>query len=434
MPDNIEIASSPSVAAPIPRQTTADDLLEMYAQEDQVKSDEVNVEVEKQARVAEELPKKIVANKLVKNLENKSEAESVLNGEENGNQEADEKASEENQEAGKEEVKAFKAKLGDSEVDIPEEATITQKIGNKDVSFKVADAVKAFVGQETFNRNMDRRVQAVTSKETKLRSEYEQIKTKAGNLTQLAKRGEWVPVIKSLAKMAAGNSDLDVVELEKQCLESLENIRKLYSDMTPEQRELYYANRRAEAAKEEAKTLREQNQHKEAVAQIEREIDQLCTANALEKDRFYKLFETLSQNNVGDGKKFSSADEIEPKHVLEFHQDIQHLGKVQDAVSRVNEALIDDDDFCREMFELTRSHQEFTVEDLESIIRDALSTNSQSIENLNRKVQQANSQNLRTQLSQGGSKGQTSEIDEELEEDFLRTSKRERQLAHLMRR
>jgi hypothetical protein len=205
--------------------------------------------------------------------------------------------------------------------------------------------------------------------------------------------------------------------------------------MTKEQRDLYFANRKAEAASEESSKLRRQQEQQSQLISLEKEIDGLCAANGLDKNRFFKLYGALAEKQVGDGKRFQAPEDIEPQHVIEFHQDIQHIGKVIDAVSEVNEALADDSDFCNEIFEITRNRPDFSVEDISTIVRDALNANSPAIENLNRKVQQANSQTLRTQLNQGSSKKNSqSDIDRELEEDFLKLEKRQKQVAHLFRR
>lgn len=428
--------STPTAATTAPRQTTPDDLLSMYDEETKGKTDEVKKEVEKQARVQQELPKKLVADKLVKSLDSKPIPQE--GGEEDYESEegSQEKSGEEGSEKESQEVKAIKAKLGDEEVSIPEEAEITQKIGNKQVTFKVADAVKAFVGQEEFNRNMDRRVQSVTSRERRFDEGYKEMTEKASRLVKLAQSGEWMPVVKVLAKMASRNGKIDPVEVEKKVLENLDKVQDLYSKMTPQEREVYFAQRRAEAAEDETRELRSHTQRTEAERAIEHEVKSLCSQEGITEDRFFELYGTLAEKAVGEGKRFASPEEIQPQHVREFHKDCEHYAKIDQAVSRVSEALLDDEVFCEEVFELTRTHPEFTEEDIEQIVRDALSANSQSIENLNRKVQKASTDSLRTQLNQGNSGRQeaNSEEDDELEEFFFKSNKRQAQLARLMRR
>lgn len=412
----------------LPKATTADDLLDMYEAEEGNAKGEVAKEVEKQARVAEELPKKLAANELVKNLEK--------NGNEDGSEEEDSEESreEDNQETSQEEVKAFKAKLGDAEIDIPEEAIILTSVNGKDVPVKVADAVKAFAQQETFNRQMVKRTNDVVAKERKIDNQYQEIRTRAAKISNMAAQGEWLPVIKTLAKMAAGNSGIDPVTYEKQCLDSLHEIHDVYTKMSPEQRDVYFAKRSAEAAKEEANAYRTKAEQAAAIDEVEREVAQVQQQHGIPKDVFWGRWNALATNMVGDGKKFATIEDIQASDVVEFHQDVQHLKLVDGAVEAVAPELVKDQQFCMEVFNLTKAHPEFDAKDIEAIVREALGASSQSIENLNRKVERAKSVGLQTQLGKANSKAELSELDKELEETFFQYDKRNARISRLVQR
>lgn len=419
-----------SAVQPLPRSITPDDLLTMYDEEAKASSDEVAKEVDKQAKVAEELPKKLAANELVKKLEQKDSAanpgEDDDGGEARSDGSADGEKKAEEVEKPADAPKAFKAKLGDAEVDIPEAAAITVKVDGKDVAVTVADAVKAFQTQTEFNRGIDRRLGFVDSKEKQLKSQYEDIKTRAQTITQLARQGDWIPVIRTLAKMAAGKTGNDPIAIEKECIESLEKVHEVYTKMTPEQRDVYFAKRRAEHAEQDAAELRKQNERTTAQQQIEKEIGSLQKQHGIGDEQFWNLYQVLSAHEVGDGKKFGTIEEITPQDVVAFHGDVQHIKKVEDAIGKVSAELVDDGDFCREVFEITRNHPEFDVSDIEAVVRTALAEDTTSIGNLNRKVAKGKSETLRAQL--GGASPKTEEksaIDEELEETFFNYSKRD---------
>jgi hypothetical protein len=438
MSDDLSVQQTTAIEQPVPRQTTADDLLDMYAQEEAEQSKEIDTEAEKQARIAEEVPKKMAARQLAKNLD--QDGQNYDEGEDDGSlQESSEESSEEDSEESQQKdqevaVKAIKAKLGEEEVDLPEEAEITEKIGNKEVTFKVKDAIKAYTRQEEFNRNMDRRVSEISSRERNLQSKFDEVKIKAGKIAQLAQQGEWIPVVKALAKMAVGDSGQDPVEYEKACLESLGEVYKVFTGMTKEQRDVYFAKRRAEAAEDKARQLETRTQRSEATRALEQEIETLRSQHGIPQQKFWQLYETLVKNQVGEGKRFSAPEEVEPEHVIEFHSDVQHIGKIHEAAEAVSPALSEDADFCMEVFRLTKDHPEFTSEDLQQIIRDALKQPNKSIENLNRKVAHAQSKGMAAQFKQASSTGQKDAIDEELEEFFFKPEKRARQIAALTRR
>ena len=427
--ENQSTSSSPSVVTPLPKATTPDDLLAMYDEEVVETKEEVSKEVEKQAKVAEELPKKILSNKLVKSLEQKEQStvpqpEDETSEEDEGGDESEEgseEASEEDQETEevKSEVKAFKAKHGEEELDIPEEAVIPVKVNGKDVNLKVKDAVQAFVRQDEFNRKMDSRVSSVVHREKKLEQELGTIKERAEGVIRLAAQGDFIPGVRALAKMVGLTQHSEVVQLEKAMMENLDSIRKVWTEMTPEQRDAYLANRRAEEANKELQATRESTQRQQSETQLQQKVQTLMQQSGVTEEIFWGHFKTLVENAVGEGQLFAKPDDIRPEDVITYHKQVELVRKVDTALKKVNPALLEQP-IADEVINLVAGHDEFTVEDIEQIVRDALGAPSKTVENLNRKVEQANSRGLRTQLKQVSStKKADTQTDDEMYEHFF---------------
>ncbi len=401
-----------SVITPLAKKTTADDLLNMYEQEGQEESSEINKEADKQAKIQQEIPKKILADKLVKNLE-KAE-ESLTPSDETP-------LGEQVEEPTQSEIKAFKAKHGDIELDIPEEAVIPVKVNNKDVSLKVKDAVAAFVRQDEFNRNMDRRVSTVTQKERRLEQELGSIKEKAESVVKLAAQGDFFPGVRALAKMAGITSNSDVVELERAMLDNLEDLRKVWSDMNPEQRNAHLANRRAEEAQKELENERAKIRKVDDESQLMSKIQHVTSQAGMDESQFWGSFKELVDNAVGEGKLFSDPREITPEHVVNFHRQVETVTKVDQALRMVEPELINQP-IADEVIKLVlASDEDMSAEDIAQVVREARNAPSSTVENLNRKVEQAYSKGLRTQLKQVSStqKAESKQLDEEMYEHFF---------------
>jgi hypothetical protein len=433
MSGKIDVINSPSVVAPPPKSTSADDLLEMYDNEVVETEAEVSKEAEKQARIAEEVPKKILAKKLVKNLEKQeaatqlpteevedAEEELVEGGDEDEGEESTSEESEEGQEESQvADVKAFKAKYGDKDLDIPEEAVIPVKVNGKDVPLKIKDAVQAFVKQDEFNRNMDRRVGAVSHKEKKLEEEYGSIQEKAQSVIKLAAQGDFIPGIRALAKMVGMTSNSEIVQLEKAMLDNLDNIQKVWTQKTPEQREAYFANRRAEELQKELEATRKSTERQQGEAQLKSKVQTLIEHNGLTEETFWQNYQELAEAAVGEGQLFKDPREIQPEDVVAYHKQVQVVRKVDSALKKVNPALLEEP-IADELIKLVAAQDDFTAEDVEKIVRDALGAPSKTVENLNRKVEQANSKGLRTQLKQVSStKKVNNAVDDEMYEHFF---------------
>lgn len=408
---------SSSIVIPLAKKTTPEDLLSIYEQEDAQESEEISREAEKQAKIQEEVPKKLLANQLVKNLEKAEKEETQL-----AEQKEDDLHQEKEEEvAPAPEVKAFKAKHGDVELEIPEEAVIPVKVNNKDVSLKVKDAVAAYVRQDEFNRNMDRRVGAVTQKERRFEQELNSIKSKAESVVKLAAQGDFFPGVRALANMAGITSHSDVVELEKVMLDNLEDLRKVWSDMNPEQRNAYLANRRAEEAQKELERERNKSKKVETESQLNSEIKQAISQAGIDENSFWSLFKELVDNAVGEGKTFSDPREITPTDVVNFHRQVEVVSKVEQALNMVEPELVNQPIADEVIKMVLANDDDMSVEDIVHVVREARNAPSKTVENLNRKVEQANSRGLRTQLKQVSSakKAEEKQVDDEMYEHFF---------------
>lgn len=353
-----------SVEAP-PRPTTPDDLLELYAKEE---SNGVSKEAETNGTAkpaaAPEAPKE------------------------------EAKPAEETKTLGEEDGATIKGRLNGEEVAIPLGAEITQEINGKEVTFKAEQAIQAYVKQEEFNRNMDRRVTKVAQREQALTNEMAGVKTKAIEVVNAALKGDFLSSIRSLAQLAAGKSDFDVVTFEKAYLDQLEKYHEAYSKMTPEQREKFFAERKASVYEEENKTLRAKSDRHGAEQALLAKVSQLCEENKIDPDDFRETFVEMSQKLVGEGKRWKEPGEITPEDVVSQVKLGQHYGTVFGAAKKVGfreddpqlEQVVD------EIVQMTFGRDDVTPAMIEQILeRSGLATTApaDAVENLNRKAQKA---------------------------------------------
>ncbi len=375
MTDAPEVVTTPPVVSTPPKPTTPDDLLEMYEEEapkaEEVKKEEVKETPIPEAPKVEETPKDETIEE--RKVPEKVEAEKP---------------------------KAFKAKFGQDELEIPEEAEVVQKINGKDVAFKVRDAIKAYSTQEEFNRKMDQRLSHVSGREKAWEKDQAAFKEKIGKVMQVAQSGDFVSGIRALAKLATVNTGLDVVEFEKKYFEQLDKVRDLYSNMTPEQRDKFFAERKAATLEEELKSVREQEAVKAQQTELQQTVATLQKEHGISEEEFKEHFFILAKEAVGEGKHFASEHDITPNDVVQYVKEVRLHDKVYQAGQQLK---IDDDALLDEVVKLTRSHPEFSVEDVVSVIEKAGLAQRASpsvVENLNRKAEKSN---LKSQFNQANS-------------------------------
>ncbi|TXH42151.1 MAG: hypothetical protein E6Q97_36225 [Desulfurellales bacterium] len=405
--------ASSSVVTPLPKTTTADDLLAMYDAEVSDEAKEVDGEAAKQAKIAEELPKKIAANNIAKKLEAKSEDSGAELEEPKGDLPEGEKGEAEDE--AEEDIKAYKAKFEDEEFEVPEDAVIPAELNGKTINVKVKDAVQALVNQEKWNRELDRRLSVVSDREKRFGKERDDIQNRLKQVVELAQQGDHVMGIRVLAEMAGK----DPVEYEKEVLGTLDKLMNVYSTMTEDQKAAYFASRKAEYLEKKLKERDSEVQFSASKEQLRAEVDSLRKEHKLSEEEFMGYYKELIQLGF-------TPQEATPNAVVEHHYLSKHVQKVGQAISKVNKALAQNSDFVNDLIAETKSNRDYTVEDIEKIIRDVLSIDSKSIENLNRKVQKAQVHGgPRAQSGQASSEKKQAEVreDDELYEHFFGKAK-----------
>ena len=395
-----EVVVAPTPQA-LPKSTTPDDLLKMYDDEPAASKNEITEEAEKQVKIKEEVPKLEAAKKLSEVGKTLPDSEEVVK-EEQPKEEVPKEAP----------YKAFKGKFGDEDISIPEEAEVIQKIAGKDVPVKVRDAIQAYTKQEEFNRNMDRRLSHVSAREKKWEADQSTFKDKIGKVLEVAKAGDFVTGIRSLAKLATAGTDLDVTEFEKQYFAQLDKVREVYSKMSQEQRDAYFAQRKAKDLEETLKKRTEEDESNKAKSQLQTKVQELQKQHNIPEEEFWGQFEWLKINQVGEGKLFASEDDISPDHVVAFTNRLRHESKVADAGQKLG---IEDEGLLDEVSKLTLTHPEWSVDDIVSVIEKsgvAKRASASVVENLNRKAEKSN---LKPQSNQANStkKQKTNGLDDE---------------------
>jgi hypothetical protein len=279
-----------------------------------------------------------------------------------------------------------KATKDDKVVDGVEELPIKRMINGKEVEFKIKDAIESHVKQQEFNRNMDRRVQEISRREKSWEANQGEFRERINSVINEAQQGNFIGAINTLAKLAKGSSDLDITKFEKMYFDQLSKVQEVYTKMTPEQQEAYFAKRAAAEAKAENERLRGEKASVEAQTQLQREVQDLQKQYDLPAEEFWGNYKTLVDSQVGEGKQFKDPNEITAKDVVDFSLQVKHWEKVLQAGQTVG---VSDDAILDEVARITAAHPDLTVEDIKKVIQSAGLASPSVVENLNRKVQKS---------------------------------------------
>lgn len=400
----------PAISAPINR-TRPEDLLEAYDRVEKGKVDEVKKEVDKQAKVAKELPKKIAADKLVEKLEERDAVEPT-----EAPAEESEGLTEEAGEEAEAKLPSVKAKINDEEIDIPEDALIPIKIGSQEKNIKLAHVIKFYENQSKSFAHLDRQNSLLDAKQKAFYKEYQQLDAVGEQIVKHAVQGQVEPVVRLMAALSQKTKGLDPVDLEYRLLEGLTKTAETWKNMTPDQKAAYLSQRKAALADEKLKVYSEREKAQEAISKTESEIRTLCAEHGLSESDFYGAYKALVDNQVGPGKLWASEAEIQAKDVIGLHQ----RALAHQAIQKERpELLTADPEILDHLQEIIQGQAGLTVEDVREILRTALGAPSRSVENLNRKVAKTRSQIQAAQI--GKAKSQNSNV----QDDYLSFYKQE---------
>lgn len=277
----------------------------------------------------------------------------------------------------------------DPEVELGDQVAKVQ-VNGKEVEVKVKDALNAYAKQEEFNRNMDRRITAISKREKAWATDQTKLKTNIGKVIEVAQNGDFVSGIRALAKLAAGDSGLDVVEFEKQYFAQLDKVREVFGSMTKEQQEAYFAKRALAEAKEEAEKLKGEKEATEETSKLSQSIEATQRELGLSEADFWGAFQQIVDAGVGEGKAFASDKDIQIQDVRAFVLESRQEEKVLQAAEKFG---IDDESIWDEIGEVVKGRYDLTVEDISTIIEKAgigKFADPKTVENLNRKAGKSN--------------------------------------------
>lgn len=282
-----------------------------------------------------------------------------------------------------------KSHEGDKVDDGFESVPVTKTINGKEVTFTVKDAIASHVKQEEFNRQMDQRVTTIVKREQAWKQDHDQFKSKVGEVIKVAQKGDFVTAIKALAKVATNGTGLDVTEFEKQYFEQLDEINKVYSKLSPEQKEAYFAKRAAAEAQARARELEDEKTTTVANSQLQERVAKLVEENGFSNDEFWGNYGALVNYATGEGKAFKSKDEITAEDVVKYSHQVRHEAKVFEAGKKLG---VDDAAILSELSTITSSDPTLTVDQIAEVLKTsgiAINANPVAVENLNRKAEKS---------------------------------------------
>lgn len=317
----------------------------------------------------------------------------------------------------------IKAKVGDQDLEIPEDATITQEINGKKVQFKVAEAVKALAGQEQFNRAMDSRLSRLHAREQEHVKQVQTMQQRLQNLVERAQAGDLFGIFQFSAEFA----QKDPVDFEREMLERFQQVHSRYDHLTPDQKRAYFAERKAEFLQRKMQEEQHGRQYEQSVVQLEQTVNQRCQQEGVDREVFDGLFHQMVQQFVGkqpfNQKQLSSPDDISVDDVFLYKNKLDMVDKVERAVQTVAPDRLAPE-FVLKVLNVVGNDFDLTEADLVELLQSGgISLNTPAQENLSQKAQNLEKKGFGAQSIRGQASSNTqknTDVDDDLWNEFYR--------------
>ena len=297
------------------------------------------------------------------------------------------------EEGGEAKPKAVIGKRGDEDLEIPEDTTFSVKLENgKTVDAPLAQVLKAYAGMESFNRQADARVQKIVQREKTYEGKVSGLTNQFKQIVDLSRQGDWLPVLTQLAEW----SGQDPIEYEKGALATMQQIAQRMAGMSEQDKQRYFLDRKAEMLAKKEQAFTTEAQKRQAEAQLDQQIVQTSQALGLSQEQFWQMFEQVLEIKNPDGSPyFKSENDVEIKDIVNFHKMKEATSRALDAMEKLGQDPDENLNLYNKILPIAFQYPELDTDDIIDIVRDA-TNNSQSVENLNRKVSEANKRGFRT--------------------------------------
>ncbi len=192
-------------------------------------------------------------------------------------------------EAAAKNVKAFKIKNGDADLDLRSDAKLVVKVDGKDEQVTVQDLMNNYSGKTDWTKKytqLDTERKSFQAERQELQSGIDQL------FDVCVKQSKPLDAIQMLTEMLGGDGVKQVVELRKQMLAQFEE----YAKLSPEQREIREAKERADLLESKMKRREATDARKSEEAKLAQKIADVKTKHKMDDARYDEIRETLKKS------------------------------------------------------------------------------------------------------------------------------------------
>jgi hypothetical protein len=278
----------------------------------------------------------------------KEEINSEIVAESDGEQ-SSEIPAEKTQEEIKEEIKELMALYGENEYKLPADAKFKHKIDKEEVEVTVQELLNNYSGKQSW----DKKFTELDKERTEYKTDMESVNK---YISEFANKSKENPV--EALEFLAEQVGLDPFEYRKTLRNQLLNTYGDYLNMDENQRSQFETQERLNYLERQRETDLKRYEQEQTQRELEGRFQGIQQSYGIDNDRRDYLAKELQEVYQA---------EITPENMLELHNSLSRLDRVDNALNTVNPSFLDDDQKVLTLESLLRGNPEMSDNDLKEM-------------------------------------------------------------------
>ncbi len=262
-----------------------------------------------------------------------------------------------------EELKLLKAKRGETEYDIPEDAIITVKVDGEETEVSLNDLRANYAGKVPW----DKRYTELSQDKRQFNTEKAQVEKYVGDFRELVQANNSVGAMEYLAEL----SGQDPLEFRRQIREQVISEYQEYLGMSEDQRRTFDVNEENSYLRKKTESDSVRYQQEQANQALNSEISQLQETHSKSDEDLVNAYDKL----IEDGYQ---ASEITPNLLNDYFEGASAYGVAERVVQDFDSELLQDDAVMNELTGIILDSPDIEDSELTEILTEAFGTTGKS--------------------------------------------------------
>lgn len=245
-----------------------------------------------------------------------------------------------------ESIKKLSASFGESSIEVPAEAKFKHKVDGEEVEVSVQELLNNYSGKESW----DRKFTELDKERSTYKQDLDVVNKYISEFSEVSKQDK----VEGLIKLAEAVG-INPLEYKKQLRSELLNKYQDYLTMDENERSHYEQAEELEYYRRQRETDVQRQSERQAQEELQRQYVEIQQTHNIDNDRLNFLASELSDVYKA---------EVNPENVLELHNSLTRLDRVDNALKQINPSFIEDDAKVLQLESLVKGNPQITDEQI----------------------------------------------------------------------